>query len=539
MLTSPTGSGKTVIVGDVLNDMAVPSAVIAHRQELLAQLALALNRESVPHSIIAPKGVIKQIISAEMELHGDSYYNARSQIRVAGVDTLIRRDRAQDAWFDSVQLTVIDEGHHVTRLNKWGQAMAMFPNARGLFVTAHAIRGDGAGLGRDSDGLVDRLVIGPSCRDLINRGMLTDYRLACPPSDVHIENVHVGASGEFNQAEIRAAVHSSSRIVGDVVQTYLKFAGGKLGITFAVDIESAGELANAYTAAGIPAQVITGETPLGVRAAFMQQFRERRILQLVSVDVLGEGVDVPAVEVISMARPTNSFQLFAQQCGRALRLNIAPEIAAHWNSYTDAERRAWIAASVKPKAMILDHVQNSLRHGLPDVEREYSLNRREKSGRGARDGLPNRSCVECLQPYERTLPECPYCGTPWEPASRGCPEAVEGDLVELAPEVLDALRKEIARVDGTARIPEGVPASAVIRNHLNRQQSQQALRGRIALYGALMHHEGRSDREAQKKFYFQFGVDVMTAQTLGAKDADALGERVQAHLDKFHVIEAI
>ena len=55
LLNSPTGSGKTVMIGDVLKTMAVPSAVIAHRKELLAQLAFALNREAVPHSIIAPE----------------------------------------------------------------------------------------------------------------------------------------------------------------------------------------------------------------------------------------------------------------------------------------------------------------------------------------------------------------------------------------------------------------------------------------------------------------------------------------------------
>ena len=33
-------------------------------------------------------------------------------------------------------------------------------------------------------------------------------------------------------------------------------------------------------------------------------------MQLVNVDILGEGVDVPAIEVVSMARPTESYALY-------------------------------------------------------------------------------------------------------------------------------------------------------------------------------------------------------------------------------------
>lgn len=536
----PTGGGKTVVFSRVIVEMAAPTCAIAHRQELVSQMSLALNRENVPHGIIAPRNVQQQIIKLHHETHGYSRYDYRSEVRVAGVDTLANHD-TKDKWLNQVALTVIDEGHHVLRQNKWGRAMAMFPNARGFFPTAHAIRADGCGLGRHADGLVDRLVVGPSCRDLIGRGYLTDYRLLCPQSDIDFSDVPIGATGDYSLPKLRAATHQSNRIVGDIVRHYLKYAAGKLGVTFAVDIEAAQELAKAYGEAGVPAQVITSKTPVSVRAGLMQQFRNRVLLQLVSVDCLGEGVDVPAIEVISMGRKTASFQLFAQQFGRTLRV-MAPGYDHRLHEFTDAERLAIIAASPKPRALIIDHVGNFMHFAnmgmLVDAPQQYSLDARERNKRVS-DAIPLRACTECMQPYERYLVQCPYCGNRPEPAGRGSPEQVEGDLIELDPAVLNALRGEIARVDGPPRFTEGsAAAGAIIHNHITRQQRQATLRPAMSLWMGWRKHIGEDVQSAQRRFWYTFGVDVGTAQTLGAADAATLEARIRTMLAAHNIIEA-
>lgn len=109
-------------------------------------------------------------------------------------------------------------------------------------------------------------------------------------------------------------------------------------------------------------------------------------------------------------------------------------------------------------------------------------------------------------------------------------------MVLLDEAILLAMRREVARVDGPVRIPDGAPPASVIRNHLNRQVAQTSLRRTIALYGALMAHEGLTIRVGQKKFWFEFGVDVMSAQALGAVDADELRLRIQRVLDKRGVV---
>ena len=303
-----TGSGKTVVFSKIISENLGYSIAIAHRVELVSQISLTLARYGVRHNIVAQKSGIREMVAIHMAELGRSYYDQHARCTVAGVDTLLRLDR-NTPWFSKISLVVQDEGHHPLRDNKWGTAASLFPKAKGLYPTATPLRADGKGLGRHADGLMDVLIEGPTMRDLINMGYLTDYRIFAPPSDLDLSTVPLSAGGDFSPPKLRNAVHKS-HITGDVVNHYLKIAPGKLGVTFAVDIEAATEIAKEFRAAGVTAEVISSKTPDLLRAAIMGKFRRREILQLVNVDLLGEGVDVPAIEVISMARPTESYALY-------------------------------------------------------------------------------------------------------------------------------------------------------------------------------------------------------------------------------------
>jgi len=559
MATMATGGGKSVVIGSILQDFNCPSVVMAHRSELVSQLALTLNRENVPHGVIAPKKIIQQIIALEVDTHGRSFYSARAPIRVASAHTLARRD-AKDRWYSQVALAVVDEGHHVIKESVWDRAMQLFPSARGLLKTAHAVRADGAGLGRDADGVVDALVVGPWGRDLIDRGYLCDFTVKVPPTDIDISEVEVGPSGEFVYEQLRAKIHASRAIVGSIVKQYLKFAEGKLGLTFAVDIEEANKIRAEYLNHDVPAEIITADTPIPVRAAIMRRFRARQLLQLVSVDVLSEGVDVPAVEVVSLGRPTMSWQLYCQQVGRALRPMIEDTLSLpdgggivnvwrKWDQLTDEQRRRTISLSGKPRALIIDHVDNVRRHylsgrGMFDSPQTYTLERRERKSKKPSDVIPQRACLneDCFQMYDAYLLACPYCGTPKPaPGRRATPDQVEGDLLELDVSALRALAGELARVDGVAYAPKEASAVAIAslkKNHLMRQIGQSTLRPMIALWAGWKKQSGLHDREIQRLFWHTFGVDVMTAQTLGSKDAIELEARIEKQLGDANVVAA-
>lgn len=548
LVKSPTGSGKTVITSSVVRDMNCAAASIAHRAELVTQKSIALAREGVAHRVIGSDTLRKTCVTLHMEELGRSFYNPGARVGVCSVDTLVGKKAAADPWFHQVGLWDMDEAHHVLRSNKWGAACEMFPNAFGLGVTATPARASGEGLGRHADGVFDALVQGPELRELIDSGYLTDYRIFAPPSDVDYSEVTVTASGDYSPAKLRAAVHASDKIVGDVVRHYQRIASGKLGVTFAVDIESAKEICLAYRAAGVPAEVVSAKTPDLLRAQILRRFKSRQILQLVNVDLFGEGFDLPAIEVVSMVRKTESWPLFVQQFGRALRLMVTKDLLASWGTLTDEERLAHIAASEKPVALIIDHVGNVIRHGLPDAPRMDSLDRRERRSSGPSDAIPLRACANenadgmgtpCASIYPRTLKTCPYCGFYPEPPERSAPEFVDGDLHELTPEALAALRGKVAQIDGAPRIPQHLDpmaARGLMNRHHERQVAQHALRETIALWAGWQKQQGRDDSESYRAFWHIFGIDVLGAQALGRPDAEALTLKIRALLDKHGVV---
>lgn len=514
LLVSPTGSGKTVIFSHRLKRYNCSSAAIAHRSELVGQMSYALARFGVRHRVVAPNAMVKQINQMHLLKLGKSFYDPNAQCAVVSVQTLIAQKEKLRTWGRSVQEWITDEAHHLLKDNMWGTAVELFPNARGLGVTAYSGRADGRGLGRHAHGVFDALVQGPQMRDLINAGLLVDYRIFVPPSDLNMIGAAIGSSGDYTPDSVKKRVRES-HVIGDVVKHYLRIAPGKLGITFASDVETATDIANQFNACGVPAAVVHSGTPTLERAALLGKFERREILQLVNVDLFGEGYDLPALEVVSMARPTLSFQLFLQQFGRVLR-----------------------TLDGKSFGIIIDHVGNVVRHGLPDAYREETLDSRERGSRGAKsDAIPMRACLNpsCCRAYEAIYKACPYCGHSIEPASRAKPEFVDGDATEIDAATLAAMRGLIEQQMAFPAIPYGaspVVAQGIRNRHLEKCQTQIALREAIAWWAGWQKYRGLNESQSYRAFYFRFGVDVLTAQTLNRADSQALLDRINTHIEK-------
>lgn len=529
----PTGAGKTVFFSSIIAEHAGATCAVAHRQELVSQISLALARNKVRHRIIGPTNVIKMIVRLHMEEVGHSYYDPNSRHAVAGVDTLVRRADKLASWLPTVKLWVMDEAHHVLQENKWGKAVNMFPNARGMGVTATPSRADGCGLGSHADGVFDKMFVGPSMRDLINMGYLTDYKLFAPQSSFRRDAIKKVSqtTGDFVAADVSKAVNESSlvahdekQIVGDVVRTYQKLLSGMLTVVFAPDVATATELEKQYNDAGIPAKCVHGAMSDAERINAVRKFKNREYLVLTSVAIFDEGFDCPAIEAVQDVSATESFGRFVQRAGRMLRLKDGKDFGRYVDHVGNIERHA----------VLVDHPEGTK---IELCHREWTLDRREKTS-GKSEVSSVRPCVACAGAYPRFLTKCPYCGEPIpEPSEsqRGKPEWVDGDLYELDPDVLAQMRNEVV---GARETPEAmrdrltaqhVPMPGVMANVKRQRERLDALVRldlKLAEWAGYRRAEGLSDSEIFRKFYLTYGVSWLEAQALKAADADKLRERI-------------
>ena len=401
LLQSPTGSGKTAMLGYMVGRAAQrgkrPLFTVPAR-EILIQTSRALESQGISHGIIAAG------FSPQPEC----------PVQIATIQTLARRLRT----ISRPDFVVIDESHHAPA-SQHRKLWQVWPNTIFIGLTATPWRLDGTGLGDQ----FDTMVRGPTIRELIDQGHLSDYIVYAPPVGIDTTGIKTHA-GDFAKDQLVDAVDRPT-ITGNAISHYLKIAGGKRALVAAVSIEHSKHITAEFIAAGVRAVHIDGSEEQHRRDQIMADFAAGRILVLSQVGIVNEGVDIPGIEAVISLRPTQSLSLWLQFVGRSLR-----------------------PAPGKDKAIILDHAGNTHRHGLPCEEREWTLEATPKK-RGQKKPGPDFQVKQCPGCYvcHAPAPRCPSCGHVYEVQGREV-EQVEGDLQVID---LDEMRRHRRQEVGQAR----------------------------------------------------------------------------------------
>lgn len=340
-LVMPTGAGKTRTCAEIVRstvERGGRALWLAHRAELVDQAVGALS------------GAGLQVGCISASATSDADPNA--PVQVATVQTLLARDLRPEA-----RVIVVDEAHHYVA-DTFCRLVRDYPNAYVIGPTATPERSDGVGLGA----LFTRIVLGVRVRELVADGHLVPARLVAPPDKLR--------SG---QIAVRPA------------DAYLQHARGRRAIVFSPTVALAEQHAEDFRAAGLRSAVVSGDTPWEDRRAAFAALQAGTLDALCNVYVATEGLDVPEVDCVILARGFGSSGTYLQCVGRALR-----------------------PAANKRDALILDLTGTSHAHGHPEDDRIYSL-----EGRGIRgaDAIVDQSyCRVCGAPT--TAGEvCAECGT--------------------------------------------------------------------------------------------------------------------------------
>jgi superfamily II DNA or RNA helicase len=294
------------------------------------------------------------------------------------------------------QIIITDEAHHSTA-NSFKKIYEAFPDALRLGFTATPIRLNRGGLGE----IYEELITSVSTRWLIDNNFLSPYKYysvkLADTSGLHVK------AGDYKADEI-AELMQNSEIYGETVKQWERLAKGKKTIAYCASVEAAEQTAEQFRQAGYTAASLSGSTPKELRTRIMQDFRESRIMILTNCELFGEGLDVPDCECTVLLRPTQSLTLYIQQSMRSMR--YMPD----------------------KTAIIIDHVGNCYLHGLPDDEREWSLESKKKQ----ENTVKIRECPMCFAVYPPTKQKCPYCGyAAVKEIQRKNKAVVEIDLVEM------------------------------------------------------------------------------------------------------------
>jgi DNA repair protein RadD len=378
----PTGGGKTVVFSYIAERAASKGnriCILVHRVELLEQASRSLTGLGVRHGLIAA--------NRSMDLS--------APVQVASVATLARRLHRLPA--DLFQLLVVDEAHH-SNAGTWAKVLGHFHHARVLGVTATPCRCDGQGLGE----WYGEMVLGPSAQELTDGGHLSPARILAPPG-ITLSGLRK-RMGDFDMRQA-AEMLSSGQAMGSPLAHYRRYLEGQTAIAFCCSVAHAEAVAALFNDHGIPAASIDGSMDAASRRLLLEQLGTGAIKVLTSCSLIGEGVDVPSVAGCILLRPTQSLSLHLQMIGRCLRPSPG-----------------------KTHAVVLDHVGNTLRHGLPTDEREWTLEGVTKRQREASPSV--RVCPACFCAMASGTQQCPECGHQFVPERRELTH-VEGELQEV------------------------------------------------------------------------------------------------------------
>lgn len=284
LVVLPTGSGKTIVLAEIIKILNKKTLVIAHSREILSQIKKSIKTMNVNVDVI-----VKSIQSF------NSNYISKFE--------------------ENIELVLIDECHR-SCAKSYKKIIDYFCKGRGALLcgfTATPFRTDGQSI-YEIFGFPDNKI---SLLDLIEEGFLCDFRGYRVKTNTSLKGIST-KSGDFIESRLSAVINVKNRNEL-IVNEYLKIAGQEKTLVFCSNISHAKELKKEFQSKRISCECVHGKMNKNERDLILHKFKSGEVQVVNNCQILTEGFDEPSITCLIMARPTTSKVLYMQMIGRGSR----------------------------------------------------------------------------------------------------------------------------------------------------------------------------------------------------------------------------
>ncbi|KAI0752340.1 P-loop containing nucleoside triphosphate hydrolase protein [Daedaleopsis nitida] len=326
----PTGSGKTTVFLSLLSRMGHPSTA----PEATRSLVITNSQEITQQTLLRAREVNPGWV-VEVE-QGAQHASGQADVTVATTQSLLNPERLKkfDARF--MKAIIVDECHHATApsymniLSHFHPAIED-PDGHGIDPGVPIFGFSGTFSRHDSRPLASvfqTVAYHKDLRDLIQDGWLCKPLVTIVKVDIDVRDVDINPkTNDFNTVTLSKVVNTPE-MNALVIQSWReKAADRKSTLVFCLNLDHLANLTSKFRAARVEAHSIDGNMPAAQRKELLDAFRAGRYPVLLNCAVMTEGVDIPNIDCIVVARPTRSRNVYTQMIGRGLRLS--PETGKH------------------------------------------------------------------------------------------------------------------------------------------------------------------------------------------------------------------
>lgn len=297
MVVLATGLGKTYVAAFFAKSFQ-RVLFVAHRDEILQQAQLSFSDVHASRSF--------------------GYYNSVEKavdvdMTFASIYTLAQPKHLQRFARDHFDLIVVDEFHHAAAPT-YKRLLQHFTPQFLLGITATPERLDHKDVYALCDGNV---AINIHFIDAIARNWLSPFHYYGVQDTIDYRPIRWLGS-HYDETQLFAA-QSNDNVMHHMFKNWQRYRQQRT-IAFCSSIRQAQLLCDYFTAQHVRAVILTGTHTRRERKTIREQLIDGAIDIIFTVDLFNEGVDIPSVDTLLFARPTESMTIFTQQLGRGLRL---------------------------------------------------------------------------------------------------------------------------------------------------------------------------------------------------------------------------